>query len=76
MHLRTHVASANARVMSAIEPVVETMPPGIVKPTTSFAVLAGSRRFAGKQIGRPSAVMGLQAQSIVRGVRGQLQQPV
>ena len=76
MGLRAHVARAHARVVAAIEQAVGAVPLRIIEPAPRLAVLAGSRRLAGKQTGRPGAVMRLQTQSVVRVVRGQLQQPV
>ena len=76
MDLRTEVAGAHARIVPAIEQAVEAVPLGIIEPAPRLAVLARGRRLAGKQTGRPGAVMRLQTQPIVRVVRGQLQQPV
>jgi len=76
MDLGIHVADANARIVPAIEPAVGMVPLGIVKPAPRLAVLAGSPRFPRKQMGRPSGVMGLQMQPVVRGSRSQLQQPL
>src|SRR5258708_12584644 len=76
MALGTQVADAAAWAAPAIEPAVGMVPLGIVKPAPRLAVLAGSPRFPGKQMGRPSGVMGLQVQPVVRGSRSQLQQPV
>jgi hypothetical protein len=75
-YLGIHVADANAWIVPAIEPAVGMVPLGIVKPAPRLAVRAGSPRFPGKQMGRPSGVMGLQVQPVVRGSRSQLQQPV
>src|SRR6516162_1133274 len=76
MHLRTDVAGAHAGVVPAIKQAVRAVALGIIEAAPRLAMLAASRRLAGKQAGCPGAVMRLQVQSIVRGARGQLQQPV
>src|SRR5580704_9574798 len=76
IRLRTHIAGANAWIVAAIEPAVEIMPVGIIEPASGLAMLACRRRLTGEHTGRPSAVMGLQAQSVVRGACGQLQQSI
>jgi hypothetical protein len=70
------VPRARAGVVPAIEQAVGAVPLGIIEPSPSVRVLASGRGLAGEQTGRPSAVERLQTQSLVRIVRGQVQQPV
>jgi len=69
--LRTHVAGANAGVVTSIKQAVAAMPFGIIEAEARLAVLAHSRRLAGEQTSRPGAMVRLQTQPLVRVGRGQ-----
>ena len=60
MGLRTQVARARARVVPAIELMLEAVPLGIIEPAPLLAVIARRRRLAGEQTSRPSAMVRLQ----------------
>ena len=72
MRLCPHIARANPWIVSAIELAMKTVPIGIIDLAPELAMLACRRRVAGKQTGCPSAVMGLQAQPVIRGICGKL----
>src|SRR5215469_1367155 len=76
MDLPANIARAYARIVSAIEQAMRAVSLWIIELAPCLAMLAGGRRLACEQTGRPGAVMGLQPQSVVRLACGQLLQPV
>ena len=60
MDLSANIACAYARIVSAVEQAMGAVSFRIIELAPSLAMLAGGRRLAGEQTGRPGAVMGLQ----------------
>src|ERR1700740_3189121 len=74
MGLSRHVAGASARVVTTVKLAMVAVPFGIVEAATCLAVLVSDSGLAGEQTSRPGAVVGLQTQSLVSVICGQLLQ--